>query len=144
MYGSIAWNFVIAAFSSMLTFMISFFDNLFMTALIQGLYSFAVMFLVAFVFRFIIGLLLSLNIPANTELDFSEPPVDLVTGQNVSLQTPDADQYLQDIIKQNYANATDSGAADQFQPLNPTQLSTAPETQADNLVEAVRSSLRQQ
>jgi hypothetical protein len=58
------------------------------------------------------------------------------------METPDTDAYLQEILRQNYMTNNEDQQQD-FQPLNPTRLSTAPETQADPLVEAVRSSLRQ-
>jgi hypothetical protein len=146
MYGSIQWNFIIAAMAGFVSFLVSIASNVFTTAIIQTFYVFGIMFLVVFVFRFLIGLLLTMNIPTDTNLDFVDPALldAMDKGQNISLSTPDADEYLQDILKQNYTiNSNDSQPSD-FQPLNPTRLSTAPETQADNLVEAVRSSLRQE
>jgi hypothetical protein len=146
MHGNLSWNMVIASISSALTFLVSITSNLLTTALLQSLYAFGIMFLVAFIFRFLVGLLISINIPMNTDLDLTPQDDETYqdeTGRNISLSTPDADEYLQDIIKQNYTN-NDENNSDSFQPLNPTRLSSAPETQADPLVEAVRSTMRQE
>jgi hypothetical protein len=143
MYGTLNWNFLIAGVSSALTFVVSMMNNLLLTSLVQSLYAFGIMFLVAFVFRFLIGMLVSINIPFNTDLDLTPVDEDDDKGRNVSLSTPDADEYLQQIIKQNYANNDGQGEEEGFQPLNPTRLSSAPETQADPLVEAIRTTMRQ-
>jgi hypothetical protein len=143
MYGTIGWNFIIATTSSLLTFFASLASNVLTTALLQSVYSFGVMFLVAFLFRFFVGLLMSLNIPGSTDIDVGLPSQDEIGG-NFNMETPTADDYLQDILRQNYTGVVDPAQTEQFQPLNPTRLTTAPETQADNLVQAVRSSLRQE
>jgi hypothetical protein len=143
MYGTIGWNLFIATTSSVLTFFVSLTNNVLTTALLQSVYSFGVMFLVAFLFRFFIGLLMSLNIPSSVDIDVGRPSADEIGG-NLNLETPTADDYLQEILRQNYTGAAETSQTEPFQPLNPTRLSTAPETQADNLVQAVRSSLRQE
>ena len=143
MYGTISWNIYVATFTSIITLLISLTKNVLNTALIQSFYVFGLMFLIVFLFRFIVGLLVSLNLPSDTNLDLSpQDSLDSV-GSNFNQSTPDADQYLQDILRQNYG-ASDNSADSGFQTLNPTRLSTVPETQADPLVEAVRSSLRQE
>ncbi len=142
MYGTIGWNFIISAVSAVLAFFVSLSSNLFLTALIQSLYVFGIMFLVAFIFRFLVGLLIAINLPVDTNLEFTSTNQILDAGGNVNIQTPNNDDFLQDILRQNYMNNGEEQQQD-FSPLNPTRLSSAPETQADPLVEAVRSSLRQ-
>jgi hypothetical protein len=142
MYGTIGWNFIISAVSAVLAFFVSLSSNLFLTALVQSLYVFGIMFLVAFIFRFLVGLLVSINLPVDTNLDFTSPPQSPEIGGNYYAQTPNTDDFLQDILRQNYMNNGEE-QQQEFSPLNPTRLSSTPETQADPLVEAVRSSLRQ-
>jgi hypothetical protein len=142
MYGTIGWNFIISAVSAVLAFFVSLSSNLFLTALIQSLYVFGIMFLVTFIFRFLVGLLVAINLPVDTNLEFTSTNQPLDAGNNVNMQTPNNDDFLQDILRQNYMNNGEEQQQD-FSPLNPTRLSSAPETQADPLVEAVRSSLRQ-
>ena len=142
MYGTIGWNFIISAISAVLAFFVSISSNFFLTALIQSFYVFGIMFLVSFIFRFLVGLFVSFNLPIDTDLDFSNVHQQGDRGNQLNMETPDTDAYLQEILRQNYMTNNEDQQQD-FQPLNPTRLSTAPETQADPLVEAVRSSLRQ-
>ncbi len=142
MYGTIGWNFIISAISALLAFFFSITSNVFLTAIVDSLYVFGIMFLVAFIFRFLVGLLIAINLPVDTNLEFTSDHQQSELGGNVNVETPDTDDYLQDILRQNYMNNSE-GQQDGFQPLNPTRLSSTPETQADPLVEAVRSSLRQ-
>ncbi|NOU93408.1 hypothetical protein GC093_09280 [Paenibacillus sp. LMG 31456] len=133
MLGTIRWNFIVGGISFVLTFLISIFNNIWLTTLLRSFYSFIILFAVVFLFRWVLGTIAGFNQLAVTEALHQEPADDH-KGTTLDMSTPDEDAALHDMLK----GSNSSGGGTGFAPLNPPKLSSKQNMDAGELAQAVR------
>jgi energy-coupling factor transporter transmembrane protein EcfT len=135
--GSIRWNFIVGGLSFVITFIISIFNNIWLTTLLRSFYSFIILFAIVFLCRWVLGTIAGFNQLAVTEALHHEPAEEH-KGTTLDMSTPDEDAALHQMLKGSHDNKASGGGAADFAPLNPPKLSTKPNLDAGELAQAVR------
>jgi energy-coupling factor transporter transmembrane protein EcfT len=137
MLGTIRWNFIVGGLSFVITFMISIFNNIWLTTLLRSFYSFIILFAIVFLFRWVLGTIAGINKIAGTEALQQEPAEEHI-GTSLDISTPDEEAALHEMLKGSNASNGSAGEAG-FAPLNPPKLSTkTTNLDAGELAQAVR------
>lgn len=135
MYGKLKFNLLFGAFGFVITLLISFAHNFFITSLIRGFIAFIAWFLLAFAIRWIWGL------PGAGP---SGKPVEDVReegekGSLVDLTTPDEIEDMNDLLKpSDKQEAAPRASNPDFEPLNPPRLVKTTDRSTEEMVKAVR------
>jgi len=145
MYGSWRWNICFGLVGLVFVFLLGLANNPWSTSLVRGVYSFILFFILAYGVRYIIGSLIATD---ETKAEVNEEVKEDVAGSNIDYVTPDGDEDLNSILREQMAqgkavkeeepiNTQDTKAA-QFQPLTPKKLVSTDKMQAEDLTRAVR------
>lgn len=117
----------------MLTFLLSIDGNFFGRALLHSVYSFAIIFAVAFALRWFLGTLVGLKpLVASSE----EAPDEV--GGAVNVSTPDDQEQLNELLKQQLTPDSAPEPAGTFVPLAPKKLASVTDADAEQLAQALR------
>ncbi|WP_458119155.1 hypothetical protein [Paenibacillus sp. Z6-24] len=142
MAGNIKLNLWFGIIGFVITFLVSFGNNLWTTSLFRGILGFVVWFLLAFVLRFILGILANPagavpKMPPGDEESIQQElsQDDQDRGSRFDVVTPDQDNELHDLLTPKPAN---SGQKDEFAPLNPPKLVSTKQQDPEELAKAVR------
>jgi flagellar biosynthesis/type III secretory pathway M-ring protein FliF/YscJ len=131
MIGSWRWNAVIGGAGGLLTFLIALSRNTLLTSFVRGLAAFAAFGVLAFAVRFLLAqALLPSNRPEAGQAE-EEP------GAVLDLVTPDEEEALSEMLKENWAEARESPSAE-FQPLQPKRLVNLDQPDPEDVVQAIR------
>ena len=130
MLGSVRWNVALGLAGMLLTFGFSLGNNGFAVSCLRSLYAFAAFFVAGYLVR---G---ALQLIAAAEPVQADPNV----GTRVDLETPAADEDLNDLLKKQLeaTKGNEQPQADGFVPLQPARLFKADDPDAEQLAEAVR------
>ncbi|MBP2001094.1 flagellar biosynthesis/type III secretory pathway M-ring protein FliF/YscJ [Paenibacillus shirakamiensis] len=112
----------------MLTFMVSFANNMLLTSFIRGLMAFAVWFVLAFAIRWVFKMISEPQLSADRIDDYNR-------GTRLDYTTPDETDELSDLIK---PKPDVSQQPNQFSPLSPPKLVTTSQRDPEELAKAVR------
>ncbi|NUU61397.1 hypothetical protein HPT30_13730 [Paenibacillus sp. JW14] len=133
MIGNILINLLSGVVGFMLTFLVTYGNNLLMTSLIRGLFGFITWFLLAFLLRWVLGVMMKQTEPQ----ELTDPAAgdgEEALGARLNISTPDEDEELKNLLKPKPAEGNgDNGG---FTPLNPPKLVTMKDP--EELAKAVR------
>ncbi|GIP21450.1 hypothetical protein [Paenibacillus sp. J22TS3] len=135
MAGKIGFNWLFGAIGFIITFIVSFSNNILVTSVVRSCIAFVVWFVLAFALRWLLGFLTSP--PAEPELPVMEAEQEEETdrGTVLDMTTPDESEELNDLLKQKPdAPSEPSG----FSPLNPPKLVKTSEQDPEELAKALR------
>ena len=135
MIGNWKWNVYVATVAMGITFLTSLANNEWSTSFYRSLYGFIIVFVSVYVVRFLFGTIAGINQFSNGTL--SEPNSDSIreTGQSIDLETPDDENLLQELLKNQTLNEQ---AGDTFIPLQPQKLVSTEKVDPELLVGALR------
>jgi hypothetical protein len=135
MIGTIRWNLILGLIGFGLTFFSSLSTNLFLTTLIRSFYGFIILFIAAFLIRWLLGSVVGLN-----QLGARVEETDASKGKNVDMLTPNEEQSLQELLRQNMEKSVETSPEEiPFSPLKPPKLiSKVKEENPEDLANAVR------
>ena len=134
MIGKIHWNLIIGLVAMSLTFIFSIKNNLFLTSLIRSSYSFSFAFGLGFFLRWILGTVVGIKNMNFEEHSTSNNSLSDI-GNNLDLTTPDEDEALHRLIKENLEQK--DGEVD-FLPLNPPKLVSKEKIDPEDLAKVLR------
>jgi hypothetical protein len=119
--GSIRWNFCLGTVALLISFLVSFGNNLFFTAISRGIMAFILFFILTFPFRMIISYIVSQAEEPNSPINEHEATLNDNSdkGSNVDWVTP-AEDISFDLLRQDR-----SPASDEFQSIEPSELAQA-------------------
>ncbi|XEC97134.1 hypothetical protein AB6A23_11620 [Paenibacillus tarimensis] len=139
MLGSIRWNSALGLFGFILTFIFSIGSNGFTITLLRSVYAFLTLFAIAFALRYVLGLInASVGRQSSNAL---QQQAEEQTGSELDLVTPDEQEDLNRMLKEQMVAGRPLGSAEQqssFQPLSPPKLVSAKDKSAEELAQAVR------
>lgn len=146
MIGTIRWNFYAGFLGFLLTFTLSAGGNFAIRALLHGFYSFLIVFTVVFVLRWLLGTVGGLKeVPLpEAAADLGRGGPDEAAGQAFDERTPDEEEHLNDLLKEQLHNPPagqaqeDGGAGGSFVPLAPQKLKAVSDAEAEQLAQAMR------
>lgn len=133
MIGTIRWNFILGAIGFMLTFLISFPHNLFLTTVVRSFYCFVLLFMVCFLFRWMLGTLVGMN---SFTFERKADHMDDHKGSSINVTTPDEEDSLNDLLRQPIRS--DDQDVPDFAPLSPRKLTSQLPEDPEELAKAVR------
>jgi energy-coupling factor transporter transmembrane protein EcfT len=132
MMGTIRLNFIIAAISFIVTFIVSSLTNIWLTTLIRSCYSFIILFIVVFLLRWVLGTFAGFN-----NIAVNDNELDENKGTALDVTTPDEDAALNQMLK-DALDPNSPEAEPGFTPLNPPKLSSKVNLEPDELAQALR------
>ncbi|MNE53991.1 hypothetical protein D3C87_208990 [compost metagenome] len=134
MAGKIGFNWLFGAIGFIITFIVSFSNNILTTSLIRSSIAFIVWFILAFALRWLLGFLrTSPSEPDLPEMESAADDEDL--GTMLDLTTPDESEELNDLLKQKPDVPSEPSG---FSPLNPPKLVKTSEQDPEEMVKALR------
>lgn len=134
MIGTWRWNAAFGGFGAALVFLFSLGNNPLLTTVTRSLYAFVAFVLLAYVVRFALGFAFlpkPQSQPPETAESEDEP------GANLDLVTPDEEEMLTQMLKENWSEDKNIADAD-FKPLNPKKLVSIDNPDPEEVVQAVR------
>lgn len=135
MAGKIGFNWLFGAIGFIITFIVSFSNNILTTSLIRSCIAFAVWFILAFALRWLLGILRTLpSEPKIPEMGAAADD-DEDLGTMLDLTTPDESEELNDLLKQKPEVPSEPSG---FSPLNPPKLVKTSEQDPEEMVKALR------
>jgi hypothetical protein len=134
MIGTIRWNLTLGAIGFVFTFLLSVFNNLFLTTFVRSFYCFMILFIVGFIVRWLLGTLAGLN-HMTVEADGDGQDAMNDKGSTVDFSTPDEQESLNQLLKQQIDNPQ---AGESFSPLEPPKLASKMEQNPEELAKALR------
>lgn len=132
MIGSILINLLFGLVGFVLTFFVTYSNNLLGTSLLRGLTGFIVWFLLAFLLRWVLGFIMNQSSPQEEEIEEEE------LGTKLDISTPSEDEELIDLLKPKpgQGQGQGNGNSEEFKPLTPPKLVTMKDP--EELAKAVR------
>jgi hypothetical protein len=141
MIGNIRWNFGLGIVGFVTTFALSVTMNLFSTTILRSIYGFIAFFLLTFIVRWLLAVVAGMDsslgkgagVAAKSDGD------DEAKGHHVDMMTPNEDESLQEMLRQNIDPGNQTAGDASFTPLNPPKLvSSIREEDPEDLANAVR------
>lgn len=136
MIGSWRWNVVLGIGGSILTLFFSLGDNGLAITSLRCLYAFLVFFAIAFIFRAMLAIILRQAPPAlaiETPADNEQPK-----GQSIDYSTPDQQDELNDMLRNQLDVNAMPDPGQQFKPLSPPKLLSTQNKEPEELAKAIR------
>lgn len=130
MIGSILINLLFGLVGFVLTFFVTYSNNLLGTSLLRGLTGFIVWFLLAFLLRWVLGFIMNQSSPQVEETEEEE------LGTKLDISTPSEDEELIDLLKPKPGQGQGNGNSEEFKPLTPPKLVSMKDP--EELAKAVR------
>jgi hypothetical protein len=137
MLGTIRWNFIVGGLSSLITFLFSIANNIWLTTLLRSIYSFLILFALVFMFRWVLGTVVGLNKLASTDPHLQDS-ADEHKGTALDMSTPDEEAALHQMLKGSL-DPDAAGVDASFAPLQPPKLSSNANLDAEEMAQALRS-----
>ena len=133
MIGNILFNLWFGLLGFVLTFFVSYGNNVLLTSLMRGFFGFVLWFVLAFILRWVLGLIFK-DSPDYNNLQSSIEDNSETLGSTLDLMTPDEDEELKNLLKQQPDQS--SGSELGFRPLQPPKLVSLKDP--EELAKAVR------
>ncbi|OGX68577.1 MAG: hypothetical protein A2189_03025 [Paenibacillus sp. RIFOXYA1_FULL_44_5] len=132
MIGTYRWNLWLGSIGFLLTFILSFSQNLLQTALVNSFYGFTVMFVISYGLRWFIGFALT-DKKQSTSRGASQ-------SSQIDLSTPSDEESMAELIRRNLSAGKNEKEADpsEFSPLNPPKIQKKMGIDSAELAKAVR------
>lgn len=129
MIGNLLINLLFGLTGFILTFLVSYGNNLLVTSLMRGLLGFVVWFMLAFFLRWVLGSIVKQSSPQE-ELDINDEEL----GAKLDISAPSEDEELLNLLKQKPGQ--DGQGSEGFTPLSPPKLVSLKDP--EELAKAVR------
>jgi len=133
MIGNFLINLIFGLIGFVLTFLVSFGNNLWTTSLIRGFLGFILWFMLAFVLRWVLGTIFQQS-PIPEEEQSSGDEGETALGNTLDMVTPDEDEELKNLLKPKPGQG--SGSELGFKPLQPPKFVSTKDP--EELAKAVR------
>lgn len=136
MIGTWRWNAAFGGFGAALVLLFSLGSNPLLTSITRSFYAFVAFALLAFGVRFVLGLVLA---PQPQPLSPESAESEEETGTNLDLVTPDEEEVLSQMLKENWSDNQNHNEADtSFKPLSPTKLVSIDDPDPKEVAQAIR------
>lgn len=129
MIGNLLMNLLFGLAGFILTFLVTYGNNLLGTSLIRGLIGFVVWFLLAFFMRWVLGSIIKQSTP-QVEVDDTDEEI----GAKLDISAPSEDEELLNLLKQKPGQGSQDSEG--FTPLTPPKLVSLKDP--EELAKAVR------
>jgi hypothetical protein len=141
MIGNIRWNIGLGIIGFITTFALSVTMNLFTTTILRSIYGFIAFFLLTFLVRWLLAVVAGLDSSQGEGAGVApkSDASDKAKGHHVDMMTPNEEQSLQEMLRQNIDPGSQAAGEASFTPLNPPKLvSSIREENPEDLANAVR------
>lgn len=135
MIGNVRWNIILGMIAFVLTFIMSYGNNLIVRTLLHSVYSFMILFAAGFALRWILGTVVGLKQAdsfTRTE-DASEG-----LGAAVNEVTPDDQEQLNELLKTQLQQGDSDQSNEPFVPLLPKKLTSVTNSEPEEMAQALR------
>lgn len=146
MIGNIKINLWFGVIGFIITFLVSFGNNVWTTSFVRSCLGFVIWFVLAFLLRFMLGILASpadaasktpitVRDPNETEIPEQLRQEDQQRGNNFDMTSPDQDSELNDLLT---PKPEKDGGSTGFAPLDPPKLVSTKQQDPEEMAKAVR------